>query len=138
MQNTAVWIDTGFLVALFARNDNHHLSATQFLQKSGHLELHCISPVIVEACFFLNSNGKQALLQWIELGALILHDIQQEDLPLIRRTLEKYKNIEPDFTDAALVSLADLYNIDSILTVDKRDFSIYRLSNGKPFKRLWL
>ena len=136
MKNMA-WIDTGFLVALFAYNDTHHQSACQFLEKSQQLELHCILPVIVEACFFLDNTGKQALLQWIELDAVVIHEVKKRDLPAIRKVLKTYHNINPDFTDATLVALADLHNINKILTVDKRDFSIYRLSNGECFERLW-
>ena len=138
MKSTAAWVDTGFLVALFARNDAYHGKATEFLKSCASLDLHSIWPVIVEACFFLDHNGKQALLQWLERGAIVMHTITLQDLPLIRNTLDKYRNIEPDFTDAALVTLADLCKIKQILTVDKRDFSIYRFADGSTFERLWL
>lgn len=137
MPNTA-WVDTGFLVALFAQNDKHHTSAQAFLQSLGHIELHSIWAVIVEACFFLDTNGKLALLHWLERGAITLHEITAEDLPLVRHTLDKYQNLEPDFTDAVLVTLAGLLNIKRILTVDTRDFSVYRLADGSYFERLWV
>ncbi len=138
MPNTSAWVDTGFLVALFAKNDKHHASAQAFLSSLGKIELHSIWPVVVEACFFLDTNGKLALLQWIERGALTLHDIRTQDLPIVRNTLEKYQNLEPDFTDAALVTLAGLRKIRHILTVDERDFSVYRLADGSCFERLWV
>ncbi|WMP19236.1 hypothetical protein RCS87_09350 [Thiothrix lacustris] len=59
-------------------------------------------------------------------------------LPIVRLTLEKYQNLEPDFTDAALVTLAGLCKIRDILTVDERDFSFYRLADGSCFERLWV
>ena|GEM_PF-2120149 len=105
MPNTSAWVDTGFLVALFAKDDKHHTSAQAFLSSLGKIELHSIWPVVVEACFFLDTSGKLALLQWIERGALTLHNISTQDLPIVRNTLEKYQNLEPDFTDAALVTL---------------------------------
>jgi predicted nucleic acid-binding protein len=57
---------------------------------------------------------------------------------IIRRTLKKYRSLEPDFTDALLVTMADLSNIRRILTVDIRDFSVYRFSDGGMFERLWI
>lgn len=138
MPNTAIWIDTGFLVALFAKKDAHHASAKAFIKEHKQLDLHAVWPVVVEACFFLNANAKQALLQWIERGAVIMHDFSIQDLPLIRNTLLKYNNLEPDFTDAVLVTLAELHNIKRILTVDVRDFSVYRFSDGGSFERLWI
>ncbi len=138
MSSTSAWVDTGFLVALFAKDDKHHASAQTFLNGLGKIELHSIWPVVVEACFFLDTNGKLALLQWIERGALTLHDISTQDLPIVRRTLEKYQNLEPDFTDAVLVTLAGILKIRHILTVDERDFSVYRLADGSCFERLWV
>ncbi len=41
MPNTAAWVDTGFLVALFARDDEHFASAVEFLANAQRLELHC-------------------------------------------------------------------------------------------------
>ncbi|MEK7990621.1 MAG: PIN domain-containing protein [Thiotrichaceae bacterium] len=134
----AAWVDTGFLVALFAQDDALHESATQYLKNLAHIKLYSILPVVVEACFFLDTQGKNTLLLWIERGAMTLHDIETDDLPTIRTILEKYSNLNPDFTDAALVALAGKYNITYILTVDQRDFSVYRLPNGQHFERLWV
>ena len=138
MTNTATWIDTGFLVALFARNDSHHTAAMAFLADNRELDMHSIWPVIVETCFFLNVDGKQALIRWLERGAIVMHEITAQDLPLIRNTLDKYQNLEPDFTDAVLVTMADLSNIRQVLTVDVRDFSAYRFTDGGTFERLWI
>jgi predicted nucleic acid-binding protein len=53
MKNTnAAWVDTGFLVALFAQDNSHHQSATQYLKSLEQIQLYSIVPVIVEACFF--------------------------------------------------------------------------------------
>ncbi len=138
MINTATWVDTGFLVALFAHNDPQHAVAKVFLKNNPQLEMHSIWPVIVETCFFLNNAGKQALIQWLERGAMVMHDIAVQDLPNIRNTLKKYQNIDPDLTDAALVTMADLSRIRQILTVDVRDFSVYRFTDGSAFERLWV
>ena len=138
MPSTAAWVDTGFLVALFARDDRYFASAVEFLAHAQELELHSLWPVIVEACFFLDTGGKVALLNWIERQGVILHEITRADLPAIRGTLEKYRDLSPDFTDAALVTLANSHRIHRIITVDVRDFSAYRLADGRPFERLWL
>ena len=134
----AAWVDTGFLVALFARNDAFHPQAKRFLHDNPALELHSIWPVIVESCFFLDNQAQQALLTWIERGAMRMHEVSLNELPPIRQTLQNYHNLKPDFTDAALVVLADALGIKSILTVDTRDFSVYRLSDGSYIERLWV
>lgn len=139
MKNTnAAWVDTGFLVALFAQDDPLHDSATEYLQSLAYIKLYSVLPVVVEACFFLDTRGKSDLLRWIERGAMTLYEVTVDDLPAIRAILEKYSNLEPDFTDAVLVALAGKYDIMKILTVDQRDFSVYRLPKGRQFERLWV
>ena len=137
MTNTA-WVDTGLLVALFARRDKHHGSAVAFLRDNPGLQLHSLWPVVVEACFFLNNAGKQNLLTWLERGAVTMHEITARDVPAIRQTMAQYADIDPDFTDAALVTLAQQKHIYRIITVDTRDFSVYRTADGQRFERLWL
>lgn len=138
MPSIAAWVDTGFLVALFARNDPHHRSAVEFLAQHEHLNLHSLWPVVTEAGFFLDTSGKIGLMTWLERKGVILHDLSALDLPKISATLKKYQNLAPDFTDAALVTLAGMAGINQIITVDVRDFSAYRLPDGRAFERLWL
>ena len=138
MSSMVTLVDTGFLVALFAKNDKHHEKAKLFLANNLQLEMHSIWPVIVETCFFLNKDGKQALLTWLDRGALIMHEITPLHIPQISKTLDDYKNLEPDFTDAVLVTIANIHKIRKILTIDIRDFSIYRFKDGSAFQRLWI
>ena len=66
----------------------------------------------------------------------LILEITPQYLPLIRKTFHTYQNLEPDFTDAVLVTLADMCTIRQILTVDIRDFSVYRFNDGGAFTRL--
>jgi uncharacterized protein len=43
-----------------------------------------------------------------------------------------------DLADASLVALADYLGHGRILTVDRRDFSVYRWGNSQPFENLLL
>ena len=138
MKNTATWVDSGFLIALFAKNDSRHQSAKAFLRDNAGLELHSLWAVIVETCYFLDNRGKQALLLWLERGAMVIHDFSTSDTANIRETIARYDNIDPDFTDAALVAMAGQSRIRCILTVDERGFSIYRFADGGAFERLWV
>lgn len=137
MPSIAAWVDTGFLVAIFARDDRHHGSAKEFLRESHGIELHSIWPVVAEASFFLDTRAKGAMLTWLERDPIVFHELSTRDLPRMRATLRKYESLSPDFTDAALVMLAELHGISRIITVDVRDFSAYRV-RGQSFERLWL
>ena len=45
----------------------------------------------------------------------------------------KYADRDIDFADAALVWLAEQSGCRAVLTVDLRDFGVYRLKGGKRF-----
>lgn len=138
MPSTSAWVDTGLLVALFARDDPHHASALEFLEGAKRIEFHSLWLVVSEASYFLGAEGKEGLLKWLEKGPIVFHELTVADLPGIRATLKRYQNLSPDFTDAALVTLAGALGIHAIATVDLRDFSAYRLPGGAAFERLWL
>jgi uncharacterized protein len=47
-----------------------------------------------------------------------------EDLIRVRQILEKYADNQLDFTDAAIVAMAERLAINRVYTLDRRDFSI--------------
>ena len=118
-------VDTGFLVALYRRNDELHLSALRFLQ--GNRErLITVSPVIVEACHFLAIEARMHLLQWITREGLMVVEIPQAVYAKLAATMQKYRNLDCDLADVALLWFAAETRQRRILTVDERDFSTYR------------
>jgi hypothetical protein len=49
------------------------------------------------------------------------------DVPRIRELMRKYADRPMDLADAALVRVAERENVRRIFTVDRRDFTVYRL-----------
>ena len=125
-------VDTGFLVALYLRGDSLHEQAVQFLQGS-RAPLLTASPVVVEACHFLNTRGKVELLKWIERGGLSVAELPIDAYPALAAHLEKYADLNIDLADAALIWLAELVGEFQILTVDQRDFTAFRMKGRKRF-----
>ncbi len=125
-------VDTGFLVALYLRGDSLHEQAVQFLQNS-RAPLLTASPVVVEACHFLNTRGKVELLKWIEKGGLSVAELPIDAYPVLAVHLEKYADLNIDLADAALIWLAELVGEFQILTVDQRDFGAFRMKGRKRF-----
>ena len=125
-------VDTGFLVALYLRGDSLHKQAVQFLQGS-RAPLLTASPVVVEACHFLNTRGKVELLKWIEKGGLSVAEVPVDAYPALAAHIEKYADLNIDLADAALIWLAELVGEFQILTVDQRDFTAFRMKGRKRF-----
>lgn len=129
----ALLVDTGFLVALFRRSDRLRPAARRFLETS-KAPLATVAAVIVEACYFLGAEEKQNLLEWAKRGALAVRELPLEAYPRLSWLIGKYADRDPDFTDMALVWLAQESNCRRVLTVDVADFTIYRGKAGKAFE----
>jgi uncharacterized protein len=128
----ALIVDTGFLVAFGRRSDPLHAAASTFLRGFAG-RLITVTPVIVETCFFFDPQGKVRLLDWVGSGAIAVVDAGVDAYPDLARNITRYSNRDIDLADAALVWLADRTGIRSILTVDDKDFAIYRLSDRRRF-----
>jgi uncharacterized protein len=50
--------------------------------------------------------------------------------------LRKYQKLQPQLADACLVYLAEQEDIDTVFTLDRRDFSTYRFGRNRLFKLL--
>ncbi len=72
----------------------------------------------------------------MKLLTTFLRYIAAENLPLIltipqdleraAEILEKYADSKIDYVDAVIMAIAERLNIKRILTVDRRDFSLFR------------
>lgn len=126
----ALLVDTGFMVALFRRRDRLRAAARNFLSSS-KAPLVTIAPVIVETCFFLDAEEKQNLLEWVRRGAVDVREMPVDAYPKVSWLIGKYADRDPDFTDMALLWLAQTGACHRVLTVDVADFSVYRGKAGK-------
>ena len=132
---TRILADTGFLVALFHPADRLATSARTYLREHRH-PLATVAAVIVEASFFLSSAEKADLLDWIQRGGMAVIETPVDCYPDLAAIIRRYAERDIDFADAALIWLAATSGQNRILTVDERDFSAYRLKQGKRFELL--
>jgi predicted nucleic acid-binding protein len=130
-------VDTGFLVALGRARDANHEAAVAWLQRST-VQLVTVNAVVVETCHFLYLDSRKALLEWLanDGAAPAVIDVPPQAYPDLVRTMERYKQRDIDFADAALVWLAEQTGQRTILTVDEGDFSRFRLKGGRRFEVL--
>ena len=129
----SVIADSGFLVALGIQRDPRHEAAKAYLGRfKGQLIVP--SPVVVETCYFLSTAAKVRMLDWFGSGPVKVAEVPPTAYVEIAPILARYAKLDPDFTDAAVVWLADKIGCRGILTVDVRDFGVYRLKGGKRFE----
>ena len=127
-------IDTGPMVALFDTNDLANKHYTTLLSRNWRLTT--TWPCVVEVCHLLGANAVQRYLRWVSEGGVIVYPFDVSDLPELAEMMARYTappRTEMDLADASLVWLAQDTNTTSVMTMDVRDFSRYRLPDGRSF-----
>ena len=128
-------MDTGPLVAIMSRTDQHHKTCLEALHDLPGPLFSCW-PVITEAAWLLrgHSGAVQRLLDSISAGFLELLPVQSAEAAEIGKLLGKYRNIRPQIADATLVYLAERDGFDVIFTFDMRDFAVYQAGRKGAFR----
>lgn len=131
-----VLVDTGPLFAVFSATDPDHAACVAALRTlSGPLLT--TWPVLTETVYLLRKHpaAAQKLLSEVEQGKLYrVAPLGDEFLPWTRKFFERFHDREPQLADASLVYLAEREGIEAVFTLDSRDFSVYRTSEGKALR----
>lgn len=133
----SVLVDTGPLVAILSRADQYHELCVETLREMPAPLLTCW-PVITEAAWLLRAfpAAVQQLLRSIGNGFLELLPLAGGEAKAIGEVMKKYASLRTQLADAALVYLAGREGIETIFTLDRRDFSVYRAGRRRAFKTL--
>lgn len=133
--------DTGFFVALGNQSDRFHVQAIAVLNQFSE-PLITTYPVISETCYLLARESGIAVectfLRGIATGRIAIFQLETSHLNRMTDLIERYADLPMDLADASLVVLAEQLGHGRILTVDRRDFSVYRWQNNQPFQNLLL
>jgi uncharacterized protein len=125
MSHSAI-ADTGFLVALLSRNDQHHTWAAQ-QAATLTLPLLTCEAVLTETCFLLNRNQNSHRIVFSLIHREILQipfNLAQES-PEIDQLMTRYASVPMSLADACLVRMTEQIPNAIVLTLDS-DFFIYR------------
>ncbi|RKN37476.1 PIN domain-containing protein [Streptomyces hoynatensis] len=135
--------DTSGLVAALNTSDPEHKSARTALRQAA---LTIVSPlVILEIEHITTRNvGRKAahtvndwLLAQERTGRVSVPGLSADALRKARKVQDRYAALRLDLTDAVNVVLAEAYETEAILTLDRRDFrSIAPLTGNHAFRLL--
>lgn len=115
--------DTGLLVGLLDRRDQHHAWAREVIRGLSSPLLTC-EAVITEVGYLVGTAD--GILRLVQAGDVIVDfDITGEAEP-VRRLLRKFAHAGMDYADACVVRLSELHALCRVYTTDRRDFTIYR------------
>lgn len=130
-------LDTGPWVALIDRSEVAHSTCVKwFASFSG--KLFSTEAVLTEVVYLLNFSLKaqQAAMDFVIRGIVTLVPSDIHSLHFARSQMEKYADLPMDFADATLVCLGEESGILNIVTLDHKDFSIYRTTGNQVFRIL--
>ena len=130
-----VLADTGPIVAILSESDEHHDACIEQLQRIKGPILTCW-PVITEAVWLLRAYpvAITRLLSSFKSRPFELVPLNAEDMSGILAILAKYRDRGIQLADASLVHLANREEVETMFTLDRRDFGILRRTHGKKFR----
>ncbi len=105
----AALIDSNFLLATIFPNDENHAKALAATKNSEIRRAIILAPVLQEFFYI------------VTIRPLIERDFQR-----MLEIMEKYASAEFDYTDTAIMAVAERLNITDIYTFDRRDFQVFR------------
>jgi predicted nucleic acid-binding protein len=132
-------LDTSFLFALTDQGDRNHQRVLTVAQSVNEP---LVPPVVVlpEICYLIASRlGHQAMRRFVSSvtpETIQVESVTTEDLVRVHQILAQYADNQLDFTDAAIVAIAERLNITRVYTLDRRDFSIIRPNHCDYFELL--
>lgn len=123
--------DTGPLVALFDPADAWHSRCVDRLKAIA--EPVCTTvPVLTEAFHMLTpfSLGAERLMDFIGEGGLGLWFFDESSLGRAFDLMQRYRDAPMDLADASLVVAAERLKTRKVFTIDRKDFTVYRIQRG--------
>ena len=134
-------VDAGAMIALFDHADDFYERYTGIFKEllSRRVQLVTTWPCVTEASYSLAPQNQLGLLEWLQNGAVSVQNFSAAELPLMVGWMQQYTERSKtimDLADASLYWLATELKTNLVLTVDRRDFSRYRLPDGQAFEIL--
>jgi predicted nucleic acid-binding protein len=134
-----VLVDTGIIYALADRSDAWHLRARAFVQ-SYRGTLVIPATVIPEACYLLQAHlsaqAETAFIQSIIARGLRLEHVDEDDMSRAVELMNSYSDLVIGMVDASVVAVAERLKITSLLTTDRRHFSVIKPNHCPAFTLL--
>ncbi len=131
-----VIVDTGVLVALLSRRDQHHSWAAEQARQLPLPWATC-EAVLSEAWHRVSPslNARDGLISMIRRGALAFPFAVAPSLARVTDILEKYADLPTSVADATLLLMAEELPGATIWSTD-RDFLLYRMKDRRRVKAI--
>jgi len=130
--------DTGFVVAVVSETDSRHTDCKAIYAQ--HPEILLPQTVLAEVAYLIDrasgNKGVVGFLKGLKKSRLQLSAITDEDVNRVGEILSQYSDSRIDFVDATVMAMAERYQISQVLTIDQRDFRLFRPRHCDSFTLL--
>ncbi|ASC74162.1 Ribonuclease VapC26 [Halomicronema hongdechloris C2206] len=134
----AVLADSGFVVALVNKADPRHVEVRAVYLQFPQILLPQV--VLVEVAYLVGRDvgipTVVAFLKGIPASRFVLTASTDPDIARAANIVEQYLDSKVDFVDSTIMAMAERLAITTILTIDQRDFRIFRPSHCESFRLL--
>lgn len=126
-----VLLDTGPLVALLDKRDQHHDWATGIAVRFP-APWHTCESVLSEACFLMRTlpEARRAILVMLRQRLLTVGMRLDQEAERVAKLMDDYADVPMSLADACLVRMSELIPDCVVLTLDG-DFRVYRRHGRK-------
>jgi uncharacterized protein len=127
--------DTDGLVATVRKREKAHKKCVAALKLLRPPLLTCW-PVLTEVAWLLRDEpgGIRAIGGLVQSGSVRLVELDESALHWMIAFLDRYASVGAQMADAALMYVAEREGIDTVFTLDRRDFSVYRTTDGRALE----
>jgi predicted nucleic acid-binding protein len=130
--------DTGFVVALANQRDRQHTAVKAVYAQQRQIYLP--QTVLAEVAYLIARDaGTLQLLKFLEslpVSRFEVIGLIPEDIARTAAILRQYQDSRIDFVDASVMVIVERYSLNTILTLDRRDFSLYQPAHCSAFTLL--
>ncbi|MCX6361022.1 MAG: PIN domain-containing protein [Armatimonadetes bacterium] len=130
-------VDAGPLIAAVNRGDTYHAACAALLRAQTD-PLYTTMSVLTEAMYVagarLGWTAQEALWRVSLRGDLLLVHPDSTDMQRMSALMHRYRDLPMDLADASLVVAAERLGTCRIITLDRKDFSVYRLHGRRAFE----
>lgn len=123
-------VDTGVLLAVADADDRWHAASTALLASYRSDQLILPAPVIPETGWMIASvlgpEVEAAFVASIAAGDFAVADLTSTDWHRVAELVERYADLDLGTVDAAVIAVAERFNVTTLATINPRDFRIVR------------
>jgi predicted nucleic acid-binding protein len=130
-----VLVDAGPLVALLSVRDAAHQQCNHAISS---LAMPLVSSwaVLAEAAWLLRNShgGLTALMRLVAENVVECPELGGQAAHWISACADRYSDLRPQLADLTLLYLAEQEQLDTVFTLDRRDFLVFKTADNRAFK----